>query len=526
MSVYHAQGQMPGQFEDDDVIDLREYWNVIWQRKITVLIFLLMALIATAISTSLKPKIYKSTLTMQIERFSNAALSSEGAGSGYDYWAYEDFYQTQFELLKSHSLAERVVKDLNLTSFEQIHGKPKPSFYSDLVNSIFDKGESNPAADDANNPPPEVSTVQLASSLRGGLGVRPIENSRLVTLNFDSTSADMAAKIVNTYADSFMQMNLERRIADSTYAQSFLTEQIKQVRANLEDSESKLVEYANEKQIADLDQKLAAYQQKLQALNNKLLDVEAGRIEAQAAYEEMNTVGSKGLSKIVDDQLINAYKQTLVRLESEYARKLKIFKPAYPEMQQLKEQIAGLQHKIDEEVANASDVLETTYGASAREEAMLKARIAEVNEDILNLRKRTTDYQVLKRDVETNLVLYDSLLQQTKEIGVAAGISANNISVVDYALVPGGPYKPDLRKNLTMAMIFGLLGGIGLAFLFNKLDDTVKTGADLEDATHLSVLGIVPEVDKSLEKGSIGLLAYTDPTSALSERQQRLLALH
>jgi uncharacterized protein involved in exopolysaccharide biosynthesis len=183
MSIYHAQGQMPGQFEDDDVIDLREYWNVIWQRKITVLIFLLMALIATAISTSLKPKIYKSTLTMQIERFSNAALSSEGAGSGYDYWAYEDFYQTQFELLKSHSLAERVVKDLNLTSFEQIHGKPKPSFYSDLVNSIFDKGESNPAADDANNPPPEVSTVQLASSLRGGLGVRPIENSRLVTLS-------------------------------------------------------------------------------------------------------------------------------------------------------------------------------------------------------------------------------------------------------------------------------------------------------------------------------------------------------
>jgi len=524
MSVYHARGPMSDQFDDDDVIDLREYWNIIWARKGTVLIFVVMALIAATISTSMKPKVYKSALTMQIERFSNATLNAEGTGAGYDYWAYEDFYQTQFELIKSHSLAERVVKDLDITSFEQIYGKPRPSFYTQLKNSIFSEGMSSSVAAENNNTSPdainqqvEVSSVQLASGLRGGLSVKPIENSRLVTLSFDSTSAEMATRIVNAYADSFMQMNLERCVADSTYAQSFLNEQIKQVRANLEDSESKLVEYANEKQIADLDQRLSSLQQKLQALNNKLLDVEAGRIEAQAAFEEMNDNGSKGLSTVVDDQLIKTYKQTLVRLESEYARKLKVFKPAYPEMKQLKGQITGLQNKIDEEVVNSTNVLETTYSASAREETMLKKRIAEVNENILDLRKRTTDYQVLKRDVESNLILYDSLLQQAKEISVASGINANNISVVDYALVPAAPYKPNLQKNLTMALIFGLLGGIGLAFLFNKLDDTIKTGSDLEDATNLSLLGIVPEVDKNTVKGAISLMTFEDPTSAISE---------
>jgi len=520
MSLYQARGQMMGDDDDDDVIDLREYWQVIWQRKTTVLIFLAMALIAAAISTSLKPKIYKSSLTMQIERFSNAALSAEGTNAGYDYW-YDDFYQTQFELLKSHSLAVRVVKDLGLTSVDQISGKPEASLSSRFVTGFNElvSGESgNPdvAAELTVKPDTaETSVVGLASALRGRFSVRPIENSRLVTLNFDSTSPDSAAKIVNAYADSFMQMNLERRIADSTYAQSFLSEQIKQVRANLEDSENRLVEYADRKHIADLDQRLIAFQHKLKVLNDKLLNVEAGRIEAQAAYEEMNATNSKGMSSIVDDELVKAYKQTLVRLESEYARKLQVFKPAYPEMQQLKGQIEGLKHKIGEEVANASNVLETTYNSSAREEAMLRKRIAEVNNDVLSLRKRTTDYQVLKRDVETNLVLYDSLLQQTKQIGVAAGINANNISVVDYALVPGSPYKPNLKKSLTMAFIFGLLGGIGLAFLFNKLDDTVKTVADIENLTDLSVLGIVPKVDHIHGTGCLGLLAFKNPTSAI-----------
>ena len=513
MAAYY--GQYPGQMDDDDAIDLREYWRVIWQRKFTVLAFLLMALISTAISTSMKPKVYKSHLTLQIERFSNAALHAEGSSQGYDYWAYEDFYQTQFELLKSFTLAERVVKDLNITSFEQVNGKPSPSFFAQLIQSL----KGNKEAEDglSSDQMEDVGTRYLAAALRGNLSVTPVESSRLVDISFDSTSAEMSARIANAYADSFMQMNLERRIADSTYAQSFLNEQIKQVRANLEDSESRLVDYSIDKQIADLDQRLNALQQKLQALTNKLLDIEASRIQAQATYDEMRAIGSKGIMTVVDNALINDYKRTLVQLQSEYFKKLKLFKPAYPEMQQLNGQIAGLKSKIREEIQNSAGVLEATYRSASRQEAMLKVRIAEVNAEVLSFRQRTTDYQALKRDVETNLILYDSLLQQTKEIGVASGISANNISVVDYALVPGGPYKPNLGKNLMLALMLGTLGGIGLAFLFNKLDDTIKTGSDLESLTKLSVLGIVPEVDKAIEKGCIGLLAYSDPTSALSE---------
>lgn len=499
---------------EDDAIDLRAYWRVIWQRKLTVILFTILALVVAFIHTAQKPRIYKSHLTLQIERSSNNMLNAEGMTAMYDYWYSDDFYETQFELLKSNTLAERVARDLNITSYQQISGKPQPSLWQQLLGSGDEvaAAETQAAADIRTDIEPE----QFAGALRGGLGVSPIKNSRLVVLSYDSTSPEMAAEIVNAYADSFMAMNLERRIADSSYAQTFLAEQIKQVRANLEESERLLVDYADEKQIADLDERLSVHQRKLDSLSEKLIEVEARRIETQAAYEEEANVGIDS-SQLAPGSLIFAYKQSLAQLESEYAEKSSIYKSAYPEMQELRSQIDGLKRKLKYEYTQLRQLKELKFKAAQREESMLKLRIEEVNKQVLDLRKRTTDYQALKRDVDTNLVLYDSLLQQTKEIGVAAGISANNISVVDYAKIPGSPYKPDMGKSLKMALLFGLLGGIGLAFLFDKLDDTVKSGGDLEDVTGLSVLGIVPQIDKQEISSSVGMLTHQDPTSALAE---------
>ncbi len=502
---------------EEDTIDLRAYWRIIWQRKVTVILFTILAMVVAFVTTAQKPKIYKSQLTMQIERSSNNMLNADGMTSMYDYWYSDDFYETQFELLKSNTLAERVSRDLNITSYEQITGKPQPSLWQQIL-------ESGSAEQDAvETIKPEETFVPMrepevfAGALRGGLGVKPVKNSRLVTLSYDSTSPEMAAKIVNAYADSFMAMNLERRIADSSYAQTFLGEQIKQVRANLEESERVLVEYADQKKIADLDERLSVHQRKLDSLSDKLIEVEARRIEAQAAYEEETSTGIDSTENLAPGTLIFAYKQSIAQLESEYVEKSGIYKPAYPEMIELRAQIQGVKDKLNYEYSQLRQLKEVKFKAAQREESILKSRINEINQQVLDLRKRTTDYQALKRDVDSNLVLYDSLLQQTKEIGVAAGISANNISVVDYAKVPGSSYKPDMHKSLKMALLFGLLGGIGLAFLFDKLDDTVKSGGDLEEVTGLSVLGIVPQINKQETEGSIGMLTHKDPTSALAE---------
>ena len=500
---------------DDDSIDLRQYWEIIWKHKITIAVFTLVVLLAATINTALQPPVYRSTLTLQIERSSNMNLQSEMGMYMSMYSA--DFYETQYELLKSYSLAERVARDMNITSYDQLRGPRDTGTFIDSIRTLI---KGRPSSDEHKDAESEARRPEsFAGVLMAGLSVNPIKNSQLTYISFDSQSPTFAARAVNSYAKNFMDMNLEKRIADASYAQTFLAEQIKQVRADLEDSEHRLIEYAREKKIADLDDKLSGYIDQLKTLNQKLLVVESQRIEAQATYEEVKSgKGVAGIAEVTDNIVIQEYKQTLSKLESEYADKLNTFKPAYPGMQKLANRISSLKAKIREETGNISHTLESTYKAAQRQEALIKARIKQINQEVLDLRKRTTDYQTLKRDVDTNVLLYDNLLQQTKEVGVAAGVKANNISVVDAGRIPASPYKPNLQKNLSVALLIGLFGGVGLAFLFDKLDDTVKSGPHLEQLTGLPVLGIVPAVDKkAMQIGSVGMLARDDPKSPIAE---------
>lgn len=500
---------------DDDVIDLRQYWQVIWKHRLTIIIFTMVVLLAVTIHTALQTPQYRSTLTLQIERNVNRTLSDSMM---YAELYSTDFYQTQYELIKSYTMAERVARDLNLTSFSQLMPAKQTSFFQDIFGTSEMKN-GTPENSEGSAARQIFEPEYFASTLQGALNVRPVKNSRLAHISIDSQSPQFAADAVNSYAKMFMEMNLERRVADASYAQSFLTEQIKQARANLEDSEVRLVEYARDKNIADLDDRLGGYMTQLKAFSRKLSAVEAGRIAAQAAFEEVSSgEGIGGLSLVMDNRLIQARKESLGKLESEYAEKLKLYKPAYPAMKQLQAQIQNVKNKIVEETSNIHQSLKLKYRSANREEKLLKTRMAQLNSEILDLRKRTTDYQTIKRDVESSLVLYDNLLQQTKAVGVAAGIRANNISVVDAGRVSLAPFKPNLQKNLTVALMMGLMGGIGLAFLFDKLDDTVKSSAHLEELTGLAVLGIVPAVDKkSLQDCSVALLTKHDPKSAIAE---------
>jgi capsular exopolysaccharide synthesis family protein len=512
-----AAGQEPFMDDQEDAIDLREYWRIILQHKTTIIVFTLIALLTAFISTSQKTPIYRSTATLQIERQGDQVHTYQGVVPATDAYSY-DFYETQYELLKSRTLAKRVVDDLGLTSASELQGKKKDSFLRDLKASLSGLFSEKPTKDTKETEPSKSTPEQLAGILKGGLSVNPIKDSRLVAISYDSPVPELAAKIINAYANSFISMSQERYIEASSSAKILLNEQIKQTRANLEDSERRLIEYTGERGIVDLDEKMSTKMQQLQAINSKLASVESSRISAQAAYQEMQAVGAMGFSQVNESPLIQSYKERLAELETEYAEQLKIFKPAYPAMVQLQEQIDGIQARIDEEVKNIQSSVGVNYKAALREEQLLKERLNEIKEEILTLRKKSTDYQALKRDVDTNLTLYEGLLQRAKEVGVAAGTNNNNIYIVDSGEVPGGAYTPNLEKNLMIALMLGLMGGIGLAFLFEYLDDTVKSSEDLEQITGLPVVGVVPEVDiDQFENDKISLLTHSDPTSAIAE---------
>jgi len=501
---------------DEDIIDLREYWDVLVRRKATVLTVLAVATLVALLATFLTTPIYRGQLLMQIDReaakvLEYASITPEEAVND------KDFYQTQYELLRSRTLVRRVIEQLGMGTSGSLVNNAEPSFPLSLIRSVK---AAVGGADPADEKEPDLPTLFLDN-----LGVTPVKNSRLVRITYDSPDPGEAAAVANSVAANFVNLSLERRYNASSYATTFLEERTQQVRANLEDSERKLLAYAREREIINLDDRLSILMQKLKEMSTALIQAEAERIAAEADYEGMASDRSAGHTEVLASTVIQKLKERRVELQTEYLENRKTYKPGYPKMQQLQQQIAEVDRQMEQEAARIENAAKATFAAKLQKEARLQMRINEIKEEILALQDRSTDYQTLKREVDTNRELYDGLLQRMKEIGVAAGIGTNNISIVDVAEVPRQQYKPSLPKNLAIAIAIGLFGGVLLAFVFETLDDTVKTSSDVEKRLGAPVLGVIPLVaptDHGIADEDIPLLAFKDPKSALAESYRSL----
>ena len=518
----------PEPFEEDS-IDLRRYWAMLLRRRWTVMIFVAVSFLVGLFVTYNTVPVYRSDLLLQIEPQTDQFLElqqkvSFGDSSGSNgSW---DYYQTQYELLKSRSLARRVIDQLGLEVAKGDRPVASPSYFAELKDSIvawLNRAGASPESEDKKD---RVATKpNLEGALLANLTIAPVRDSRLVHVQYDSTNPKEAAAVVNAIADNFVNMTLERRFESSSYAKRFLEERIQQVRANLEDSEQRLLEYAKEREIVNLDDKLGEAMKTLDAMNQSAVEAQTARIQVEAEYNgSLQGTGPTTL-KILDSSVVQELKKRKAELELKYQENLKIFKPGYPAMQQLRSQITEIDQQIGKEIAAIRAAVKSDYEMKVEQEATLQARIREIKSGILALQDRSKDYQTLKREVDTNRQLYDGLLQRMKEVGVVAGISTNNISIVDRAQVPTAPYKPNLRKNLALSVAIGIVLGILVAFLFEQLDDTVKSSEDVESRVRAPVLGIIPMVSAK-EVGTVtsdvALLAAKDPKSPLAEAVRSL----
>src|SRR5262249_14516015 len=242
----------------------------------------------------------------------------------------------------------------------------------------------------------------------------------------------------------------------------------------------------------------------LAALNKALQIVVAERIAAQNLWEQANNSNDIGLPQILEDSAIKALRGQRAILMGDYQNKLSTFKPAYPDMLRLKAQIDG----ISAEIKSAADVikqsLKARYEAALQQEVLLKNKMDEIKRGVLDTRNKEIQYNILKREADTNRTLYDGLLQQYKDIGVAGAVGTNNVAVIDRAQLPGAPYKPNLRKNLMMALMMGLLAAAAAIALFEIIDDTFKSPEEIEEKLGLAVLGIIPFTDGDIFAGITG----------------------
>lgn len=512
-SVAGGPAQQEG---DDDLINLREYWQVLVRRKWTIVLTMCLLVVASGVASLMMTPVYRATAVIQIERESGKVLDFESVTAEEAVNA-NDFYQTQYELLRSRSLARRVIDSLGISESALSEAGEDTGVVSSLISSV--RGWLTGSDSSAEETPSDIESLFLEN-----LTVQPVRNSRLVRVHYDTTEPSEAALIANTLTDEYVAMNLERRFDASTYAKEFLEERIQQVRADLEDSERELVQYSQERGIINQEDRLGILTDKLREMNVAVVAVEAERLEAESQYQEMLGASTNNLAQMLDSPVVQNLKSQKSELESEYKELLKVFKPAYPRMQRLQERIAQVDADIEGEISQIRGGVQVRYQAKLREEAKLQESIAGTQQQILDLQARSTDFQTLKREVDTNRELYDGLLQRMKEVGVAAGVSTNNISIVDSAQVPRHKFKPNLTLNVLIALTLGLFLGILLAFLFESLDDSIKSAEELEKLVGKPVLGVVPrlKVAESSATSMSALYAHENPTSAVAEAYRSL----
>lgn len=427
---------------------LRSWWLILLIAGVVVLA-------ALAASLMMTPQ-YRATTTLQIEREAMKVVQMEDlipSESPMD----RDFYQTQYELLMSRSLARRVIAKAGLANHP---------VYRETVEAVSEKLGPAAAGQPAAATRRELIDRALTDQVLASLEVEPVRNSRLVKVNFSSPDPELSARVANTYASEFIASGLEHRLQASSFATKYLSERLTQIKQRLQDSEKNFVDFAGQEKIVSVgEDKPSLPAQNLEELNALLASAQDARIKSEAAWRQARYGSGLALPQVVSNPLIQNLMQTRAQLSADYQQKLSTFKPDYPEMLRLNSQMSEVGRQINTQIANIRESIKAQYEAASTQERMLAARIEQLKRDELDLQDRSIRYNMLKREVDTNRQLYDGLLQRFKEIGVAGNVGANNISVVDLADPPGNPSSPRLAFNLALATIFGLFAGVVAALL-------------------------------------------------------------
>lgn len=468
----------PSLLQDYLRIALRWRWVIIGATVACLLLGLVVTLLMT-------PK-YTATSTIEISREADQVTNFQGVERDVS-TADQEFYQTQYGLLESRTLSERVANELNLVDdqqFFEMFGSPKtPAF--ELSNGRY------PAAGRAER--------QRAAGeiLLDNLSVQPTRLSRLVDIAFTSPDAQFSTRVANAWAENFIETNLERKVQSTSYGREQLQQQLAEYKDRLDESQRQLVAYASNQEIINLPGQAEGAPERpivvdnLATLNAELATATAARIQAEARYRQAGAEGSSAVA--LSNIAINNLRTKRAELVAEYERLMVRFEPGYPAAQSLKSQMDELDRAITREEQRVSDALQADYREAIDRERTLQGQVERLKQDYLDLRRRSIQYNIFQQEVDTNQALYDGLLQRFKEIGVAGGVGVNNISIVDLADVPKGPSSPRMLLNLAISILAGLMIGAALALGLEQLDEAIADPTEVKRRLGLPLLGSVPK---------------------------------
>ena len=482
--------------EPDEAFDVRSHARILRKRLATILVVLFVFFAIVLIVTLKQRPVYRAQVLLEIQKENPDIPTIKEL---YELEEVSDTYlRTQYSILGSESLARRVIDQLQLESLPEFSARRWwelwPRTKKSITKQIFTVGPIPERRDR------EISQ-RVLERFQDRLTIDPISRSRLVVVRFDSRDPELSARVANTLAQDYIDQNLEGRWQTTERAGDWLSQQLVGVKSKLEKSEDELQTYARRNGLVFLETDKGASEnvvnQRMRELQEQLTKAQAERYEKEALYRLVQTSDAGALPGVFDNKLIQDLSERLAELKRELAQLSTTFNPDYPRAKEIQNQIDEIKASLQEERQRAADRMVNDYFATVRRENLVKQALEEQQKQVGVIAEKSVQYNILKREVDTNKQIYEGLLQQLKSAGISAGLRASNIRIVDSAEPPAKPAKPRKVLNLAVAAFLGLALGVFVALFQERLDDTLKGDDDVERLFGLPSLALIPVVPPS-----------------------------
>jgi len=495
---FHDEGDFGGQ------IDIKEILLVLYRRKFAILgLALLGGLLAFYYSTTLIP-VYKAQGTLLIDAQNSGLMPFDNRYGGYRDWEYRE---TQYQLLKSRNLAERVVRELELHKDPKYAKKPEPATSEEPKKSWIDFSFLTPASYTSAPPAEKVLTdeekelkliTRLSQMISGGLSISPVPDSKLVTISYRSTDPEFAATVVNTVADQYIESLLDAGLDSALQAGEWLTDRLSELRENLKASENRLQAYREQESLVDVQGIATLSNQELSDLSKKYAEAREARQNLALIKREIEAMGGADYERLLEIPMVQEHPRVsdLMSAVSSAERKLaelgKRYGVKHPKIISAKSEVTVATRQLTEEMRKVIAGISTEYQLASESEQGLKQQLDATRKNVQSINRKEFEVRALQREVDTNRQLYDMFFTRLKETDQAKGLETVSSRIIDRALVPGGPISPNKRMIVVMGVMGGLAFGVAVAILLNLLDNTVRSPEEVEEKLRAKVLGVLP----------------------------------
>jgi capsular exopolysaccharide synthesis family protein len=517
---------------DEKEIHLRDYLRIVIKRKGSILTFFVLTMLIVIIATFTATPLYLAGTKVMIERNTAGSLTTSSTYSPYD----PEFIETQNQLIMSTAVIEKAVENLNpdkiydaflkkaedqKSYIQAVGGWIKDQYVSVKkilgIETLFSGSDDAVKKTISEDIPPTKAQI-LADMIKGSISVTPVENSRILQIGYLSDNPALSMKVADAVAQAFIDVLVDMQMEVSGYSINWMSQKAEVQRKKLEESEQELQEYKKQQDIVTIEDKETVLPERLADLSKNMTVSETKRKELLAVYNQVKNVRREQLETIpavVANVSLESINQKIIAADQKVSELSKKYGPKHPKMITAKNELEGLKNKKYSELEKVVETIKNEYLLAEENERSLKGLVDQTRFEAERFGDKAIQLGMLQRKVDTNRFLYDALVKKMKERDLTERNQAVNVWIIEKAEFPKVPDKPNKKRNILLGIVLGLFGGIGLAFFFEYLDNTVKTPEDVEEKYNIPVISTIDLIKD--KKQTVVQTVMNDASSLIAE---------